>query len=121
MLGSWGEAVEYLREIRDILRMEVPQGRVVPVKLTLTQKVLTIDIAKRYRSAAFGFVVINDGPDDLYFGVNEVIEYRPLPEVALHSGEKFPAQYLTRSINLMSFVTGPEQGNTTNGRLWLVL
>jgi len=89
--GMLEEAVERLANIEALL--ERPKGFVYPIKQTV-DKITILDFVKHWpNTLLFGITLFNDGPDEIYVGVNEHQTMTPL-----NTGEDLRIEYTSPRI-----------------------
>jgi len=101
------EAVDRLTRIEELLVK--PKGYICPIKLTIDRPTI-IDFSKEYPyTPLFSLSLFNDGPDEVYVGIN--IEQKVTP---LKAGESFEAELYAPNIKRLYLYV--EAGKTANIR-----
>ena len=63
-----------LSDLIELTKRQIPLGIVKPMKFTIGTSLKTIDLTKQAGGhKAVGVTIINDGPDSLYYAVNQYI------------------------------------------------
>lgn len=84
-----------LLRVLDALEKTRPQGKIFPITRTITATTIREDVVPAW----FSFHLVNDGPDDLEFSINEP----SVPFSSLPSGESLDVDMVVASIERIFF------------------
>jgi len=109
------ETVEILTEILETLKATIPDGIVKPMEVSVTDEWASIKWSPQISPRPwFSFYMINDGPDPVYFAVNEKVLERRVP---IKAGEDVTVDMESPKIRSVYLIC--DEGKKATVRIWL--